>query len=149
MSISRTLRISASALTAERLRMDVISNNVANSQTTRTAEGGPYKRKQVIFRARDETFPPIQRLRSRLAYADMQGLAGVKVARVIEDDSGPLRVYEPSHPDADEDGFVEYPNVDVATEMVDLMAASRAYQANITVIQTAKRMLQSALQIGQ
>jgi flagellar basal-body rod protein FlgC len=129
--------------------MDVISNNIANSQTTRTSEGGPYKRKQVIFRARESRQPPFKQIRQKLDSNDIRELNGVNVTNIVEDTGEPLRVYEPSHPDADEEGFVEYPNVDVATEMVDLMAASRAYQANITVLQTAKSMLQSALKIGQ
>jgi flagellar basal-body rod protein FlgC len=148
-SIQQSLRISGSALTAERLRMDVISNNVANSQTTRTAEGGPYQRKQVVFLARDQTGPPLQRFREDLDAAQLKGLAGVKVQQIVEDEEPPVRTYDPSHPDADDEGFVEYPNVDVATEMVDMMAASRAYQANVTVIQTLKGMAQKALEIGR
>jgi flagellar basal-body rod protein FlgC len=148
-SIQRSLRISASALTAERLRMDVISNNVANSQTTRTAEGGPYRRKQVVFLPREQGMSPLQRFRDKLDTADMQGLAGVKVQQVVEDDAPTVRSYDPSHPDADAEGFVEYPNVDVTMEMVDMMAASRAYQANVTVIRTVKNMAQRALEIGR
>ncbi len=150
MSVYRTLRISASALTAERLRMDVISNNIANSQTTRTAQGGPYRRKVVVFQAQDgnRTFP-LPPFRRQVDPADLHNLAGVRVQQIQETEDEPIRVYDPSHPDADEDGYVEYPNVDITTEIVDLMAASRAYQANVTVIQTAKTMAQAALDIGR
>ncbi|RME65300.1 MAG: flagellar basal body rod protein FlgC [Caldilineae bacterium] len=149
MSILRTLRISASALTAERLRMDVISNNIANSQTTRTAEGGPYKRKQVVFQAQETGVSPLARFRRRTDLAEVHDLSGVEVRRIVENDEGMVRTYDPTHPDADAEGYVEYPNVDISTEMVDLMAASRAYQANVTVIQTAKAIAQAALQIGR
>lgn len=148
-SIFRSMRISATALTAERLRMDVISNNIANSQTTRTAEGGAYQRKRVVFQAQEEGRSPFQRILRSGEMAEASGLQGVRVRAVNESDEGMGRVYDPSHPDAAEDGFVEYPNVDISTEMVDMMAASKAYQSNITVIQTAKTMAQAALQIGR
>ncbi len=152
MSLYRALRISASALTAERLRMDVISNNIANSQTTRTAQGGPYRRKVVVFAPQDGRRAPVffvPPFRRSGDPAELQGLAGVRVQAIQEVEDEPIRVYEPSHPDADEDGYVEYPNVDITTEIVDLMAASRAYQANVTVIQTAKTTAQAALDIGR
>lgn len=150
MSVYRTLRISASALTAERLRMDVISNNIANSQTTRTERGGPYRRKVVVFQAQDGNWAfPLPPFRRQVDPADLHNLAGVRVRQIQETEDEPIRVYDPSHPDADEDGYVAYPNVDITTEIVDLMAASRAYQANVTVIQTAKAMAQAALDIGR
>ena len=148
-SIFRSMRISATALTSERLRMDVISNNIANSQTTRTAEGGAYKRKRVVFQAQEEGRSPLQRIQRSGDMAEVYGLQGVRVRRITESEEGMSRQYDPTHPDAGEDGFVEYPNVDISTEMVDLMAASKAYQSNITVIQTAKTMAQAALQIGR
>lgn len=148
-AIFRSMRISATALTSERLRMDVISNNIANSQTTRTAEGGAYKRKRVVFQAQEDGRIPIQRMQRGGSMADVHGLQGVRVRRIDESDEDMVRTYDPSHPDADADGFVEYPNVDISTEMVDLMAASKAYQSNVTVIQTAKTMAQAALQIGK
>jgi flagellar basal-body rod protein FlgC len=149
MSIFRSMRISGSAMTAERLRMDVISNNIANSQTTRTEEGGAYRRKQVIFQAQEKEGPPVSRFKREVDLWDQNRLAGVRVARIVEDEENMSRTYDPSHPDADGDGFVEYPNIDITTEMVDLMAASKAYQANITVVQTTKSMAQAALQIGR
>ncbi|MCL4832958.1 MAG: flagellar basal body rod protein FlgC [Caldilineaceae bacterium] len=148
-AIFRSMRISATALTSERLRMDVISNNIANSQTTRTAEGGAYKRKRVVFQAQEDGRLPVQRFQRDGKMADVYGLQGVRVRRIDETDEDMVRTYDPIHPDADADGFVEYPNVDISTEMVDLMAASKAYQSNVTVIQTAKTMAQAALQIGK
>lgn len=149
MSVYRAMRISASALTAERLRMDVISNNIANSQTTRTAEGGAYRRKMPVFEAQGQGKLPVARFKRNLDLAQMEGLAGVHVKRIVESQAEPVRTYDPSHPDADEEGFVEYPNVDITTEMVDMMAASKAYQANVTVIQTAKKLARAALEIGR
>lgn len=149
MSIYRSMYISGTALTAERLRMDVISNNIANSQTTRTEEGGAYRRKQVVFQAQERQGPPVSRFKRHVDLSQQHGLAGVRVRRILENDNDMVRTHDPSHPDADADGFVEYPNVDITTEMVDLMAASKAYQANITVIQTSKSMAQAALQIGR
>jgi len=148
-AIFRSMRISATALTSERLRMDVISNNIANSQTTRTAEGGAFKRKRVVFQAREDGRSSLQQLSGKGNMAEIHGLQGVRVRRIVDSDEDMVRAYDPSHPDADGDGFVEYPNVDISTEMVDLMAASKAYQSNVTVIQTAKTMIQAALQIGK
>jgi flagellar basal-body rod protein FlgC len=149
MSIFNSMRLSGYGMTAERLRMDVISNNIANSQTTRTEEGGAYKRKQVVLQANESNLPPVSRFQGSSEMASSDNLHGVKVVRIVEDDENMVRTYEPNHPDADEEGFVEYPNVDITTEMVDLMAASKAYQANITVVQTVKSMAQAALQIGR
>ncbi len=146
------INIATTGLTAQRLKMDVISNNLANATTTRTTEGGPYKRRRVIFQ-------PIN-LRTRwkspvypfgLRTGDGQGVRVVKVER---DDKTPVRlVYDPSHPDAIEvgpkKGFVEYPNVNPVTEMVDMISASRSYEANVQVIQGYKGMFQQALQIGR
>lgn len=149
MSIYRSLRISGSALTAERLRMDVISNNIANSQTTRTEEGGAFRRKRVVFQPQEAQQTPMSQFNRQQDLAQADGLAGVRVTRIDESNEDMVRTYEPDHPDADAEGFVEYPNVDITTEMVDMMAASKAYQANITVIQTIKSMAQAALQIGR
>ncbi|HIQ05510.1 MAG TPA: flagellar basal body rod protein FlgC [Anaerolineae bacterium] len=145
MSFFTSLRISGSALTAQRLRMDVISNNIANMHTTRTARGGPYKREQVVF-----TTPESPRGRFGLAQAaPVLPMQGVQVSAIVEDDQPGPSVYEPEHPDADADGYVIYPNVDVATEMVDMLSAARAYEANVTVIQTTKDMAAKALDIAR
>jgi flagellar basal-body rod protein FlgC len=136
MSIFSGLRISASALTAERLRMDVISNNVANSQTTRTAAGGPYQRHRVVFS--DMAAPGLN-----------QAGGGVQVSQIDVDNRPGNVVNDPTHPDADAQGNVTYPNVDIATEMVDMISATRAYEANVVALQTAKEMLVKTLEIAQ
>jgi len=128
--IFRNFDISASALTAERLRMDIISSNVANVDTTRTADGGPYRRQMVVF--------------------DVGQDGGVRVSRIQEDSSTPSRlVYRPEHPDANAEGWVEYPNVILVNEMVDMLAATRAYEANVTALNATKTMVNSALNIGR
>ncbi|MBP9014896.1 MAG: flagellar basal body rod protein FlgC [Candidatus Atribacteria bacterium] len=130
MKIFRNFDISASALTAERLRMDIISSNVANVDTTRTADGGPYRRQMVVF--------------------DVGQDGGVRVSRIQEDSSTPSRlVYRPEHPDANAEGWVEYPNVILVNEMVDMLAATRAYEANVTALNATKTMVNSALNIGR
>jgi len=146
MSVFNTLRISGSALTAERLRMDVIANNVANSQTTRTAEGGPYQRQQVVFSPQSSGGPGAFAAALR---GEFNPSTGVRVAALVTDSRPGRTMYDPTHPDADEEGFVEMPNVDLVTELVDMMSARRAYQANTTVIQATKDMARSALEIGR
>lgn len=134
MSIFSGMRISASGLSAERMRMDVISSNIANVKTTRTEDGGAYKRKIATFEEN---------------YDEKLGMLGVKVTS-IEDDSSPMnRVYEPSNPDADEEGYVEYPNVDLLVEMTDLISASRAYESNVDSLNAQKNMISKALEIGK
>ena len=146
MSIFDNLRISGSALTAQRLRMDVISNNIANAETTRGAGGEPYKRKEVVF-------APIQ----APARAALQGRAGVVssgeqgvlVSAIVPDNAAPRMVFDPGHPDADVDGYVAYPDIDIITEMTDMISASRAYEANVTAINASKSMAIKALDIGR
>lgn len=139
MSVFKAFRISASGLTAERLRMDTIANNLANANTTRTEEGGPYRRQVPIF-------APIL---DRYLQGGNQVGQGVQVVGVVEEDSPPRLVYDPQHPDANEDGYVEMPNVHVVKEMVDLITATRAYEANIVALNAAKSMAQRALEIGR
>ncbi|MDR3207260.1 MAG: flagellar basal body rod protein FlgC [Oscillospiraceae bacterium] len=149
MSIFRALDISASALTANRYRMDVIGENIANADTTRTATGGPYRRKYVIFQERSQPFSSLlQSARGALNTTNSAG-GGVKVIDTREDESPFKLVYDPEHPDADADGYVSLPNVDMEREMVDMIAASRAYEANITVINNFKTTANQALQIGR
>jgi flagellar basal-body rod protein FlgC len=141
--------ISASGLTAQRYRMDIISQNVANANTTRTENGDPYVRKVVYFEEKgvrgSDTFSHVLNTVSK-NYAGK----GVKVAKVIEDTKTPKNmVYDPSHPDADENGYVMYPNVNIITEMTNLIDASRSYEANATAFDAAKAMAQQGLQIGQ
>ncbi len=134
----------ASGLTAERLRMDVISNNIANVNTTRTAEGGPYRRQLVVFEPQSAGSSFADALSSQMGEG-----SGVHVAGITKDQS-PLRmVYEPNHPDANANGYVAMPNVNVVTEMVDMITASRSYEANVTVINAAKSMAAQALDIGK
>lgn len=140
--------VSASALSAERLRMDVIANNVANANTTRGPDGGPYRRKEVVFQPRAD-FDRILWLNiPRFQESSGAGL-GVRVRGVIEDARPFRRVYDPGHPDANSDGYVLYPNFNVVEEMVDMISATRAYQANMSVIQSAKDMALQSLNLLQ
>ena len=153
MSFQHDLRINASALSAQRLRMNTISNNLANANTTRTAEGGPYKRQQVIFAP---LFEQNVTQKIRMAHTDEGHLSplglegqGVKVVAIKEDSREGKMVYEPDHPDANQNGYVEYPNVNVVAEMTEMISASRAYEANITATQAIKSMAMKALEIGR
>lgn len=141
------LDIGASALTAQRLRMDTISQNIANVDTTRTENGLPYRRKTVIFeeKAMDVPFSEYLSASSKERVAGK----GVRVARIVEDSSPFKTVYDPGNPDADADGYVLKPNVDIVTEMVNMISATRAYEANVTSINTAKGMAMKALEIGK
>ncbi len=154
----RGLGISASGLTAQRRRLDAIAMNIANAETTRTADGGPYRRRFVeLVQAQPGStqavpgdpmrIPEIEVPRPGAAPASEDVPQGVEVAGVVEDTTPGPRVYDPAHPDADADGFVEYPNVDIAQEMVSLMEARRGYEANATAFEAMKSMLQRALEI--
>ena len=144
MSIFGAIDVAASGMTAERLRLDVISNNIANVNTTRTADGGPYRRQFVVFEPRQGDASSFSQVMS----GQLQ-LNGVRVSGIRKDDS-PLRmVYEPGHPDADAEGYVRMPNINIVTEMVDMMTASRAYEANVTAVNVAKSMMLKALEIGR
>ncbi len=151
MGIFSSFSINASGLTAERYRMDVIAENIANSETTRTEDGTPYVRKVVTFQERQN---PIASFSSMLAstrskYNRFAG-NGVKVGGLYKDETTEMKmVYDPSHPDADENGYVWYPNVDIVTEMTNLIDASRAYEANATAFNTSKQMALKGLEIGQ
>ena len=133
MGMFDSLRIAASGMTAERLRMDVIAENLANASTTRGADGQPYRRKEVVLAEGSPSFDEV--------------LRGVKVAGVVEDPRPLRRVHDPGHPDADQDGFVTLPNVQPVTEMVDLITASRGYEADVQSMNTAKQMFLKALDI--
>lgn len=128
------IRISASALSAERLRMDVISSNIANMRTTRTEEGGAYVRKIAVF---EENFD------------EKLGILGVKAVEIEDDESEMKLEYDPTHPDANEDGYVEYPNVDILVEKADLMTAQRAYESNVDSLNAQKNIFSKALEIGK
>ena len=135
MRVFSALDISASGLQAERTRMNVIANNLANSNSTRTPEGGPFKRQLVVLRGTEVRDP-----------GNLTGL-GVSVKGVIDDSSPFPLVYDPGHPDANADGYVAMPNVNVVEEMVDMITALRAYEANVTAIDTNKNMVRSSLDI--
>lgn len=140
---------SASGLTAERLRMDVISNNIANANTTRTENGGAYHRRYVVFGQRERKAENFENALKNAMGAGQKIGDGVRAVSIVEDtEQGPL-VYEPGHPDANADGYVEKPNVNIVTEMVDMITAHRAYEANSTVINAAKAMALKTLEIGK
>lgn len=134
MSSFSSIDISASGLFAQRKRLDAIANNIANATTTRTDAGGPYKKQEVIFK-------------SRAAYEE--GSGGVEVEGVVESAAPPKMIYDPSNPDAGPDGRVAMPDINIVDEMVDMITATRAYEANIQAIQSAKTMTAKALEIGR
>jgi flagellar basal-body rod protein FlgC len=143
-----SMAISASGLTAQRLRMDVIANNIANAQTTRTPQGGPYRREMVVLQPVYNNGSFDDALQTAMDGAAEPPGAGVEVAGIVEDPSPFKLVYDPSNPDA-VNGYVQMPNVDIATEMVDLVAASRAYEANVTAFDAAKQMAMAALSLAR
>lgn len=149
MSIFNGMNISASALTAQRLRMDVVSANIANAETTRgkfvDGEWQPYQRKMVVMEPNHSTFS------SHLSKAmgNTDGVNGVKVRAIIEDQTPFKLVYQPEHPDANEEGYVQLPNVDPLKEMIDLIGTTRSYEANVTALDAHKNMLLKALEIGR
>lgn len=148
MSMFLGIDAAASGLTAERLRMDVISNNIANANTTRTDRGGAYHRRYVVFEPRERNVESFEQLLQKMVGFQRKAGEGVRAVQIVEDDTqGPL-VYDPGHPDANEEGYVEKPNVNVVTEMVDMITASRAYEANVTTINAAKSMAMKALEIS-
>ena len=145
MSAFGAMDISASGMTAQRIRTDIISQNIANVNTTRDENGEAYRRKTVVFQEK-----PSNSFNNYLSVATSSIGNGVKVSQIVEDyDTEMTMVYDPSHPDANEDGYVEYPNVNTVTEMTNLIDASRAYEANITAFNATKSMTTQALQIGK
>ncbi|MBW7454058.1 flagellar basal body rod protein FlgC [Paenibacillus sepulcri] len=148
MKLTNGFNASASALTAQRLRMDVISSNIANAETTRASfvngRYEPYKRKMVVLEPNQPSFSSIMS-----GQLNGTGNGGVKAVRIMEDSSPSKLVYNPTHPDADANGYVNMPNVDIAKEMVDMIAASRSYEANVTALNATKGMFTKALEIGR
>jgi len=149
LNISNSFSISSSALTAQRLRMDVISSNIANAETTRASvsngEAVPYKRKMVVLEPNKTSF-------GTMLQNQMRGSGsgdGVRVTEIREDQSPLKPVYDPTHPDANAEGYVFMPNVDIAKEMVDMISASRSYEANVTALNSTKAMISKALEIGR
>lgn len=147
MSIFSSLDISASGLTAQRLRMDLISQNIANADTTKTEDGTPYRRKTVVFQQRSADKPFSEYLSD--ASKSKIGGGGVRVLRIVEDMSPLKKVYDPENPDADKEGYVYMPNVDITTEMINMISASRSYEANISSLNATKDMAMKALEIGR
>ena len=140
MSIFTGMDISTSGLRAQRLRMDVIAENIANAEATRTPEGGPYRRREVVLEAEGGAW-------TKTRQGMQGGASGVQVAQVTEDPAPPQLVYDPAHPDANAQGYVAMPNVNVPTEMVDLMAATRAYEANTAAFKASRDMEKAALDL--
>lgn len=148
MSFLSALNINGSALTAQRARLDIISENITNMDTTRTEAGGAYRRKTVAFEAIEEgDFASM--LRRKMKAATGQGTGGVRISQIVEDQSPFKTVYNPSHPDANAQGYVEMPNVNLMQETADAMSASRSYQANVTAINAVKAMATKALEVGK
>lgn len=149
MDLLTSMEISASGLSAQRTRLNIIGQNLANAETTRTAEGGPYRRRTAVFEAK----PFVSHLTQALEGPDQapwkDPRKGVSVEGIYQDMSDFKRVYDPSHPDADEDGYVLYPNVDVVTEMANLITAGRSFEANVTAVNASKSMAMKALEIGR
>jgi flagellar basal-body rod protein FlgC len=145
MSLLSALSVSASGMSAQRARTEVLVENLANSDTTRTPEGGPYRRKDVVF-----TTDPTSSQFSSMFESEMNPAAqgvGVRVAQVVTDNSEPEKRYLPGHPDADKDGYVAYPKMNPSEDMVDLLGASRGYQANVSAISAVKDMIQHSLEL--
>jgi flagellar basal-body rod protein FlgC len=145
MDFFSSMNVSSSALSAERTRMNLISSNLANANTTRTPEGGPYKRKDAVFAAA----PVENRFNRALDGATAQQVRKVEVSEIIEDQNPPRLQYDPGHPDANPQGYVAMPNVNVVEEMADMIGATRAYEANVTAVQAAKNMAMKTLEIGR
>jgi flagellar basal-body rod protein FlgC len=144
MDIFKTLQISSSALKAQQIRLNTISSNIANIETTRTPDGGPYKKKTVVFKTM-----PVSTFDKHLSQSMQKAMQGVEVSKIVTMDSPAKKVYDPSHPDANKDGYVSMPNINLLKEMADMMTATRAYEANVTTVKSAKRMALKALEIGK
>ena len=163
MNLFGIMDVSASALKAERVRAEVVASNMANAETTRTADGGPYRRQHVVFSAdgaSGSSFGSAMQSQMSTSFGSSSfggssttsmlssnASAGVQVAGVVEDDGAPLRRYDPGHPDADGDGYVAFPDINPLTEMVDLMGATRAYGMNASAVQAEKGMLAASLDL--
>lgn len=148
MNLFGVMDISASALQAERVRAEVVAANMANAETTRTAEGGPYRRQQVVFQeAGGDGFAASLLASGGSGFGSATAAGGVQVAGVLSDTSAPLERYDPQHPDAGPDGYVAYPDINPLTEMVDLMGATRSYGLNATAVQAEKGMVTASLEI--
>jgi flagellar basal-body rod protein FlgC len=142
-SLFSSIDVSASGMSAQRERAEVLVENIANAETTRTAEGGPYRRRDVVF----ESSPVSSQFSSEFDSQVGKQAAGVKVSQIVTDNSEPNRRYMPGHPDADQDGYVSFPHLNPAQDMVDLLSASRSYQANVSAISSVKDMIQRSIDL--
>lgn len=142
MSLFSLLSVSESGMTAQRARAELLVENLANAETTRTPEGGPYRRKDVVFESAAAETPFSSVFESQLGAAN-----GVRISQVVQDDRDPERRYMPGHPDADKDGYVAFPRINPAEDMVDLMGASRGYEANVSAISAVKDMIQRSIDL--
>lgn len=143
MSVFSSMQINASGLSLERLKMDTISTNIANINTTRTEEGGPYRRKEVVFEEN------LKLIKNKLNGQSEKRSMGVKVTGIVDDNENLKVVYDPTHPDADEDGYLLMPNVNLVDEMIALINTQRTYEANVTALNTSKSILKKALEISK
>jgi flagellar basal-body rod protein FlgC len=143
MSLFSVLSVSASGMAAQRTRAELIVQNLANSETTRTPEGGPYRRRDVVFQSTPETSPFSAVFQNEMT----NGVAGVEVADIVEDQTEGEKRYQPGHPDADKDGYVAYPNVNPAEDMVDLLSAQRGYEGNVSAMSAIKDMIQHSIDL--
>ncbi len=149
MAFLSSMNVVGSGLTAQQHRLDVISENITNINTTRTEDGGPYRRKVVVMQEEGTPSPFRQAILRALGQEPSGQMGGVRIAEVVEDTSDFKLRYDPTHPDANEDGYVELPNVDMIKEMTDAMAASQAYSANVTAFNTLKAVVAKGLEIGK
>ena len=145
MDFSSSLRVSSSGLTAQRMRMNTIASNLANINTTKTPEGGPYRRKDVVF----ESMPETRNFGEILTSEPDRNIQRVQVTDIHTDMGAPLLKHEPNHPDANPDGYVAYPNINLMEEMTNMIQATRSYEANVSAMQATKDMAASALEIGR
>lgn len=142
MSIMDVIEISSQGMGAERVRLEVTASNIANVNTTRTPEGGPYKKKGVLFETKK-----INSFENMLDSELKENIKGVEAIDLITDNTEPIKKYDPQHPDSDEQGYVAYPNISISAEMVDMIAASRAYQANTSVFENAKTVVRNLIDL--
>ncbi|MBN2209351.1 MAG: flagellar basal body rod protein FlgC [Candidatus Coatesbacteria bacterium] len=145
MSLFDVLDVSSSGLTAQRMRLETISSNIANASTTRTPEGGPYARQDIVFKTADVT----SKFGDVFSALTDDGLRGVQVSEILEDTKPPQLRFEPNHPDADADGYVRYPNINIITEMVNMVEATRSYEANLTMMNASKSLALQAIDLGK
>lgn len=145
MDILSGMRVSASGMAAQRMRMNTINSNIANVNTTRTPEGGPYRRKDVVF----ESMPDAKSFGEILTSAPQKDVQRVQVTDVSVDRKAPLMKYEPDHPDANEDGYVAYPNINLMEEMANMIMTTRAYEANVSAMNATKDMAMTSLELGR